>query len=103
MQFLNISSFTDNRLETLADKIPEMKHVSIFSVNSTLTKLRTYPNNFWSPLKVKIFSTISTPVAVISITFFSIGLYCKYFKMDRVVYINTLDQHPYQSVIPTLN
>ena len=27
MQSLNISSLTDNRLEALASKIPEMKHV----------------------------------------------------------------------------
>ena len=55
MQSLNILSFTDNGLEALANKIPEMKHGSIFSVNNILTKLISFPSNFWSPMKVKIF------------------------------------------------
>ena len=79
MQSLNISSLIDNGLEALANTIPEMKHVSIFSVNSMLTKLRTYPHNFWPPLKVKAVSTMGTPVAVISIIILSIGLNCKCF------------------------
>ena len=40
MQSLNISSLTDDRLQALANEIPEMTHVSIFSINSTLMKLR---------------------------------------------------------------
>ena len=38
MQSINISSLTDNGLDALGNKIPEMKHVSIFSINSTLNK-----------------------------------------------------------------
>ena len=53
MQSLNISSLTDNKLQVLANKIPEMKHVLIFSINSMLTKCRTYPHSFWSLMKVK--------------------------------------------------
>ena len=78
MQSLNISSLKDNGLQVLANKIPEMKHVSIFSINSMLMKLSTFMHNFWSPMKV-IFSTIGTPVTVVSIISLSIGLYCKYF------------------------
>ena len=46
MQFLNLSSHMDDKLQDLAHKIPETKHMSIFRVNSTLTKLRTYPSSF---------------------------------------------------------
>ena len=35
MQSLNILSLTENGLESLASKIPEMKHVSISNINST--------------------------------------------------------------------
>ena len=79
MQPLNVSSLTDDRLEVLANKILEMKHVLIFSINNILSKLRTYPHNFWYHMKVKILLTIGTPVAVISIKTLSIGLYCKCF------------------------
>ena len=79
MQSLNISSLTDNRLDVLSIKIPEMKHMSIFSINNTLTKLRTDPHNFWSHLKVKIFLTIGIPVAVISIIMLSIGFVLQMF------------------------
>ena len=79
MQSLNISSLTDNGLETLTSKIPEMKHVSISSINSTLTKLNWFMPNIWSPIKVKMFLTIGTPTAVIIILFLSIALYCKCF------------------------
>ena len=79
MQSLNILNLTDNRLEGLASKILEMKHVSISSINSMLTKLRPFIPNFWSPMKVKMFLTISTPLAVNSIITLLIGLYCKCF------------------------
>ena len=39
MQSLNISSLTDERLQQLVNEIPEMKHVSGFSINNTLMKL----------------------------------------------------------------
>ena len=42
MQSLVILSLLDNGLEALDSKIPEMKHVSISSINSTLTKLRSF-------------------------------------------------------------
>ena len=79
MQSLNISSLTDNKLHILANKFLEIKHVSLFDINSVLTKLRTYPHIFWSPMKVKMFSTIGTPAAAISIIALLIGLYCKCF------------------------
>ena len=75
MQSLNISSLIDNKLHVVANKIQEMKHVSIFNMNSTLTKLRTYPHSFWSSMKVKTFLTIGTLIAAISILALSIGLY----------------------------
>ena len=40
MQSLNISSHTDKGLEALASKIPDMKHLSITSINSRFTELR---------------------------------------------------------------
>ena len=55
MQSLNISSLTDNEQEALAIEILEMKHVSISSINSTLTNLRSFTSNFWSPMKIKVF------------------------------------------------
>ena len=58
MQSLILSSLTDDKLQDLAHKILEMKQMSIFSINNTFTKLRTYPNNFWSSIKVKKFSTL---------------------------------------------
>ena len=98
-----MSSLTDDRLQILANNVLEIKHVSIFNINSTLTKLRTYPHSFWSPVKVKMFSTICIPIVAISITL-SIGFVLQMFlKMERVVYIHTLDQPPYQSKIPALN
>ena len=39
MQSLNISCLMDNKLQVVANKIQEMKHVSIFNVNSTLKNL----------------------------------------------------------------
>ena len=43
MQALNILSFTDYKLEALAIKIPEMKHVSISSVNKADSHLVSGP------------------------------------------------------------
>ena len=64
MQFLNILSLTDNRLEALASKIPEMKHVSISSINNTLAMLRSFMHNFWSLMNVKLFSAIGAYVVL---------------------------------------
>ena len=82
MQTLNITSFTDDKLWHLAHKIPEIKRMSIHSINSMLTKLRAYKTNFWSPLKVKAFSTICSMTAVLGIITLAIGLYCKCNKME---------------------
>ena len=51
-----------------------MKCVSISSINSTLTELRSFTPNFRSHMKVKIFSTI----------LISIILYCKHFWNEKV-------------------
>ena len=67
----------------LANEIWEMKHVSIFSINSTLMKPRSLPPNFWSSTKPKLFSTIGTPITIIIIFIFSIGLYCKCFQNKK--------------------
>ena len=74
-QSLNISSLFDNKLQILDNKIPKMKHVSIFNINSMLIKVMTYSHSFWSLMKVKMFLTIVTPIAAISIISLSIGLY----------------------------
>ena len=76
---LNISSLIDDKLQFLANKILEMKHVSSFNINSVLTKLRTYPHSLWSSIHVKTFLNIGTPIAAVSIIALSIGLYCKCF------------------------
>ena len=79
MHSLNISSITDDHLQNVASRIPEMKHVSVFSINNTLMKLRSLPPKFWSPAKVELFSNISTPIMVIIILLLLINLYCKCF------------------------
>ena len=38
MQSLDISSLTDENLKSIANKRPEMKHMSLFSINNTLPK-----------------------------------------------------------------
>ena len=83
MQSLNILSLTDSGLEALARKIPEMKHVSICNINSTLTKLKSFTSNFCPPMKIKIFFTIGTPTAVIIILFIPIAFYCKCFQNGK--------------------
>ena len=80
MQALNILSLMDYNLEALANKIWEMKHLFISCIKSTLTMLRSFTANFWSPMKVKLFSTIGTPTRVIIILFISITLYSKCFQ-----------------------
>ena len=80
----NISSLTNNGLEAQASKIPEMKHVSICSTNSMLTKLRLFTHNFWSPMKFKMFSTIGTPIAVIIILILSISVLQMFSKGQKL-------------------
>ena len=55
MQTKNILSLMDYKLKVLVCKIPEMKHVSISSINSTLTELRSFISNFWFPMKIILF------------------------------------------------
>ena len=56
-----------------------------------------------SILKFKMFLTNSTLIAVISIISVNWFVPQIVFKMERVVYVNTLDQPPYHLIIPTLN
>ena len=79
MQSLNITSFTGDSLQNVASKIPKLKHMSVFSINNTLRKLRSLPFNFWSSTEVKLFSTIGTLIMVIIILLLIISLYCKCF------------------------
>ena len=51
MQSLDISITSDKTLISLADKIPEMKHMSVLNINNTITILRSSPPTFWSPTK----------------------------------------------------
>ena len=67
MQSLDISSLIDDNLKSIADKIPEMKCMSVFSINNTSTRMRSLPPTFWSSMKVKLFSTIGTPIMAIII------------------------------------
>ena len=76
MQSLNISSLSDDSLQNLANKTPEMKHMSVLSINNTLTKIRLLPATSWLFMKVKLFSTIGTPIVVIIILLSVIILYC---------------------------
>ena len=86
MQSLNILSLTDNGLQALASKIPEMKLASSSSLNSMLTELRSFTPNFWSTMKVEMFSTVGTPIVEI-ILLLSISLYCKCFQNEKS-YVN---------------
>ena len=54
-----------------------MKHMSIFSINNTFTKLKSIPMTSWLSKKVKFISTIGTPVKVIIILILVITLHCK--------------------------
>ena len=82
MQLLNISSLTDDKLQDLIHKIPKMKHVSIITINNTLTKHRTYPHNSGPTVKLKMLSTIGTSDSAFVVIALSISLYCKYFKIE---------------------
>ena len=46
MQSLNISSLTDDSLQNCANKIPKMKHMSMFNINNTLMKIRVIATYF---------------------------------------------------------
>ena len=95
MQSLDVSSTSDETLKSLANKKLEMKHMSVFSINNTLTKLRSPPPTFWSPTKVKLPSSIGTPImTTIVLALIIITVYCKCFQNRKVVYVNTLDHVP---------
>ena len=55
MQSLDISSLTDDNVKILAHKIPEIKHMSVFSINNILTRIKSLPPTFWSSMEVKLF------------------------------------------------
>ena len=61
MQALNISNFCNHNLWVIVSKIPEMMDSSTFTINSTLTKLRSFPTKHWSGHIHKIVSIILTP------------------------------------------
>ena len=94
MQLLNLTSFMDNKLQDIYHDILEMKQMSIYRIKSTLTKLRAYPNNFWSSLKVKMFSTMDNLVSALGILALAIGCTANVFRIKWVVYISMLDQTP---------
>ena len=79
MQSLDISGLHYDNLKILAHKIPEIKHMSVFSINSILTRIRSLPPTFWSSIEVELFSTIGTPITTIIILVLIIILYCKCF------------------------
>ena len=80
MKTLNLTSITNDKLQDLAHKVPEMKHRPIYRINSTLTKLTAYSTNFWSSLKVKIFSSLSSLTTELGIIALAIVLYFKCFQ-----------------------
>ena len=92
-----------------------MKQMSLFSINSTLTKLRIYPNNFWSSIKLKTFSTIGTSASVFGIIALAIRLYCKCFwnkmgcvcKHTGLTALPTNDKHielqPIMNLMPEIS
>ena len=57
--------------------------MSIFSINSKLTKLRCFPPNFQSPMKDKMFFYHRHPNISNHHLFLSIGLYCKCFQNGK--------------------
>ena len=83
MQSLNISSLTDDSLQNLVNKIPEIKHMSMFSINNTLTKIRSLAPTFWSFMEVKLFSTVGNPIMKIIILLLIISFYCKCFRNKK--------------------
>ena len=74
-----------------------MKQMSIFSINSTLTKLRTYPNNSWCSRKLKMFSTIGTSASAFGIIDLAIASYCKLLQNK----MSCVYKHTRQTNLPT--
>ena len=77
MQAQNISNFHDHNLWAIATKIPEMKDSSIFTINSTLTQLRSFPTKHWSANILKIVPTILIPLTIVMVLISIITIYCK--------------------------
>ena len=67
MQALNISNFYNTYLQAIANKIPEMKDSSILSINSTLTKPRSFPTKHWSAHILQIVPTILAPLTIVMV------------------------------------
>ena len=84
MQSLDIPSTSDETLKSLANKILEIKHMYVFSINNIITKLRSPPPTFWSPTKVNLLSTIGTPIMItIVLALIIITVYCKCFQNGK--------------------
>ena len=79
MQTSNLTRTTDEKFQDLAHKTPEMKQKFIHSINNMFIKLRAYPPNLWSSLKVKALSHISSLTTALGIVALASGLYCKCF------------------------
>ena len=62
MQFLDISHSSNESLKRLANKISEMKHMSVPSINNTLAKLRSSPPTLRSSMKIMLLFTMGTPI-----------------------------------------
>ena len=60
-----------------------MKHMSVFTINNTLVKIRSLPTAFWSSMEVKLFSNIDTSITVIIILLLLISLYCQCFQNKK--------------------
>ena len=60
-----------------------MKHMSVFSINNKLMKIRSLPLNFWLSTKFKLFCTIGTLLMVIIILLLLISSYCKCFQNKK--------------------
>ena len=94
MQFLNISSLNDHSLQSIFTTVPKMKHLSIFSINSTSTKLWPVPIMSWHSKGIRFIPTIVTPVTVIITFFLVITLYWKYlWNENGCIHKYTRPQH----------
>ena len=95
IQTLNISNFCNHNLWAIATKIPEMKDSSIFSISSTLTKLRSFPTKHWSAHIFQILHTILTSLTIVMVLISFITICCKcWWNKYGCVPKYTRPQHP---------
>ena len=83
MQSLNISSLHDHDLQAIA--IPQMKHLSLFSINNTLAKLCSILITHWATHIVKVIPYILTPITVVILIISIVSLYCKCWQNKYVL------------------